>query len=193
MSCAGLFLLLVVFSVSQTSPLDCSDQQSTGNVSGMADHQQVTTLQYCLVDNCTIMRVDNGEILDIIYTTDSLLVTTSRGNQTSLVIMKDEAGLSCATSTTHVVFMVLILTIILSSGFILTIHLIFKDLRNTMGKLLMVLTAALMLGCASKIAKATVVYKVALDSLLVCRILAQTRFQGNMIQEACSTNDVRVL
>ena len=51
MSCAGLFLLLVVFSVSQTSTLDCSDQQSTGSASGMADHQQVTTLQYCLVDN----------------------------------------------------------------------------------------------------------------------------------------------
>ena len=54
---------------------------------------QVTTLQYGLVDNCTIMRVDNGEILDIIYTTDSLLVTTPRGSQISLVVAKNEAEL----------------------------------------------------------------------------------------------------
>ena len=52
----------------------------------MADHQQVTILQYCLVDNCTIMREDNGEILDI---TNSLLVPTPRGNQVALV-MEDE-------------------------------------------------------------------------------------------------------
>ena len=61
----------------------------------MADHQQVTTLQYCLVNNCTTMRVDNGEILDITYTTDSLLVATPRRMQTSQVIARDDTALSC--------------------------------------------------------------------------------------------------
>ena len=40
------------------------------------DHlQQVTTLQYCLLDNCTIMMIETGKELDIVYTTDSLIVT----------------------------------------------------------------------------------------------------------------------
>jgi len=65
------------------------------SASGMTDHQQVTTLLYCMVDNCTIMMVDSGEILDTIYTTDSLLVN---GNQTSLAIAKDEAELWCVTT-----------------------------------------------------------------------------------------------
>ena len=50
--------------------LHCSDQQLPA--SGDDDLQQVTTLQYCLVDNCT-KGIDTGEELDIVYTTNSLI------------------------------------------------------------------------------------------------------------------------
>jgi len=41
------------------------------------------------------MRVENGEILDVIYIADSLLVATTIGVQTFLVIAKDDTVLSC--------------------------------------------------------------------------------------------------
>ena len=31
------------------------------------DLSQVTTLQYCIIDNCTIMSIDTGQQLDIVY------------------------------------------------------------------------------------------------------------------------------
>ena len=190
MSCVGLFLLLVVFPVSQTSTLDCSDQQSTGSASGMADHQQVTTLQYCLIDNCTIMRVDNGEILDIIFTTDSLLITTSRGNQTSLVIAKDEAELWCANAEDRVFLVVLVVlssVIVFASGYILTIHLIFPELRNTIGKILIISSSAMILLQVSNVAITLMNTEIALDSLFICRIVVQASIQAYMVREACST------
>ena len=67
-----LFCLLFILTVSKVASLLCSDQQLPA--SGDDDLQQVSTLQYCLVDDCTIMIIDTGEKLDIVYTTDSLIV-----------------------------------------------------------------------------------------------------------------------
>ena len=75
--------------VNKVTSLHCSDQQIPA--SGDDDLQQVTTLQYCLVDNCTIMMIDTGEELDIVYTTNSLIVTTPTGAQTSMMIAKQES------------------------------------------------------------------------------------------------------
>jgi len=78
MICVILFFLVVaVFPISQMSA--CSYLRATDSASGMVDLQQLISLQYCIVDNCAIKG--NGEILDVIYRTDSLLVTASRGNQ----------------------------------------------------------------------------------------------------------------
>ena len=62
----------------------CSDQQLPA--SGDDDLQQVTTLQCCLVDNCTIMMIDTGEELDIVYPTNGLIVTTPIDGHTSMMI-----------------------------------------------------------------------------------------------------------
>jgi len=68
--------------------LHCSDQQLPA--SGDDDLQQDTTLHYCQVDNCTIIRLDNGEELDIVYTTNSVIVTTQTDGNTSMMIAEDE-------------------------------------------------------------------------------------------------------
>ena len=53
------------------------------------------TLQYCIIDNSTILRLDTGEQLDIIYTEDSTLVVTMNGFQTSTAIPRSHNELFC--------------------------------------------------------------------------------------------------
>jgi len=85
---AGLHftIILIILVVSKVTSLNCSDQQLPA--SGDDDLQQVTAQQYCLVDNCTIMIIDTGEKLDIVYTTDSRVFVTPRDGQTAVVIAK---------------------------------------------------------------------------------------------------------
>ena len=66
-----LFFIVTLTVVSKVTSLHCSDQQLPS--SGDDDLQQVTTLQFCLVDNCTIMMIDTGEELNIVYTTDTVM------------------------------------------------------------------------------------------------------------------------
>ena len=56
MACRVL-LFIVIIAASEVTSLHCSDQQLHASARGddIPNLQQVTTLQYCLVDNCTIM------------------------------------------------------------------------------------------------------------------------------------------
>ena len=78
------------------TPLYCSDVQLPASGSGHdTDLSQVTTLQYCIIDNCTILRIDTGQQLDIVYTTESLLIVTPKDGHTSMVITKIDNELPC--------------------------------------------------------------------------------------------------
>ena len=94
MACLTLLFIVILATVSKVTSLYCSDQQLPA--SGDVDLQQVTTIQYCLVDDCTIMKIDTGEKLDIVYTTDSLIVTTPTDGHTSKVTARLENELHCA-------------------------------------------------------------------------------------------------
>ena len=65
------------------------------------DLLQVTTLQYCIIDNCTIISIDTGQQLDIVYTTESLLIVTPKGGHTSVVIAKIDDELSVSNIPTQ--------------------------------------------------------------------------------------------
>ena len=70
--CSLLFIAILIVASGPT-PLYCSDVQSPADGSGHnTDLSQVTALQYCIIDNYTIMRIDTGQQLDIIYTTESI-------------------------------------------------------------------------------------------------------------------------
>ena len=90
MACLCSLLLIAILTVgSKATPLYCSDVQSSASGSGHStDLSQVTTLQYCIIDNCTIMRIDTGQQLDIVYTTENLLIVTPKGGCTCLLIAK---------------------------------------------------------------------------------------------------------
>ena len=68
------------------APIYCSDVQSPASGSHDTDLSQVISLQYCIIDNCTIMKIDTGEQLNIVYTTESLLIVTPTDGLTSMAI-----------------------------------------------------------------------------------------------------------
>ena len=74
----------------------------------MADPQQLTTLQYCLIDNCTIIRIDTEQQLDIVCTTQSHLVVTPADGQTSMFISKNDPKPFCFTPYTTDNFAIII-------------------------------------------------------------------------------------
>ena len=65
----SLLLIAILTVASGATPLYCSDVQSpaASDTGHNTDLSQVTTLhiQYCIIDNCTIMRIDTGQQLDI--------------------------------------------------------------------------------------------------------------------------------
>ena len=76
-----LFLITILTLAIGTTSIYYSDVQSPASGSPNTDLSQVTTLQYCVIDNCTIMRIDSGQQLEIVYTTESLLIVTPIGGQ----------------------------------------------------------------------------------------------------------------
>jgi len=144
----GCFILLFVafLTISKVTSFSCSNQQPLGSASGddFPGSQEVTTLQYCFINNCTIMTTDTGEKLDIVYTTDSLLIATPTDGHTSLIVAKLNDELPCALSTIVIdpvgvtVMVTSIILIIVTNGIALVTHLMFKELRSLFGKLLMI-------------------------------------------------------
>jgi len=83
-------LFIIILAVSEVTSFSYSNQQPSSSASGddVPGSQQVTTLQYGFIDNCTVMITGNGEKLDIVYATDSLLVATPTDGHTSVMIDK---------------------------------------------------------------------------------------------------------
>jgi len=148
MACVTLLFIATLTTVSKVTSLHCSDQQLPA--SGADDLQQVITLQYCLIDNCTIMNIDTGEKLDIVYTTDSFIITTPTDGHTSVVIGRLEMEPSCvptvSLSADLIAFIVIwvgtSVFLVLVNGYIIVVHLMFKELCNLFGKLLMLSSLA---------------------------------------------------
>ena len=135
-----VFLILILTTTQTTSLHHHCNSDVYSSASGMADLHQLTTLQYCLIDNCTIIRIDTGQQLDIVYTTQSHLVVTPTDGQTSLLISKNDPELFCSTiQNTHffaqVIRIFMLILPILASGYIAVVHLIFKESRTHLWKI----------------------------------------------------------
>ena len=143
--------LFLVVTTTQAVSLDhhCNSEMHS-SASGMADSQHSITIQCCLIDNvnCTIIRIDTGQQLDIVYTTESLLVVTPTDGQTLMLIPKNDPELSCSISNNvsiviHILGPILTLSIIVTSGYTAVVHLMFKELQNTFGKLIIIYNTAI--------------------------------------------------
>ena len=164
-------LFIVTLTVSKVTSLHCSDQQLPA--SGDDDLQQVTTLQYCRADNCTIIRLDTGEELDIVYTTNSLIVTTPTDGRISVLVPKAEYELSCdhgnhlSGVNLALAVMISILKMILSIV-IIVIHFVFKELRTLVGKLLILYNLAVIGYCITHLSVTVMEFLVAINSHIIC-------------------------
>ena len=95
MVCSALLLITILTVTSGATPLYCSDVQSSASGSHHGNLSQVISLHYCIIDNCTIMRVDTGQQLDIVYTIETLLVVTLVDGHTSMEIAKIDDEMPC--------------------------------------------------------------------------------------------------
>ena len=104
MACFALFLLVLCVTSKATliSAHSCnlsirSSEIASGADMDMMDPSQVaTSLLYCIIDNCTIMRVDSREELDIIYTTENLLLVVPTDGHTSEIALMLENEVPCS-------------------------------------------------------------------------------------------------
>ena len=177
----SLLFIAILTVASGATPLYYSDVQSPASGSGHGhntDLSQVTTLQYCIIDNCTIKRIDTGQQLDIVYITESLLIVTPKDGRTSMVITKIDDALPCLEYNNNTtddsrseVFDVILSSLIMAvSVLILILHLLFKDLHNLFGKLLMSYNLALALTSISSIALQLMHYWITVNSQTICHI-----------------------
>ena len=176
MACV-VFLLLVVCTASEATLVYCSPSDYIGSGS-MDDLQQVTTLQYCVVDNCTIMRIDTGQELDVVYTTESIIVINPTDGQTSSVIARHDNELACVLPDSMVHLddhisqfigtMIISTLVITVSSYILIVHLLFKQLHNLMGKLMISYNFTLVCHCIIISVWLLLCYQIPVNSQITC-------------------------
>ena len=191
----SVLLFILILTTTQTTSLDhhCnSDVYSSA--SGMDNLQQPTTLQYCLIDNCTIIRIDTGQQLDIVYTTQSLLVVTPTDDHTSVLISKNEPELFCSTNHNtsdghflQVIRIIILILPILVSGYIALVHLIFKELRTTFGKLMIFYSIGIASANANIFGLFITHYYIAAYSTMPCYLFFFLFMQSEMAYEGFAT------
>ena len=93
MACVAVFLCILFTASKATlvSSYSCSLDtkfSASGNGVDMTDlSEAATSLQYCIIDNCIIMRSDTGEELEIIHTTESLIIAVPTSGHTSEIVL----------------------------------------------------------------------------------------------------------
>ena len=196
-------LALLILTITQTTSFHhhCnSDVYSSA--SGMADPQQLTTLQYCLIDNCTIIRIDTRQQLDIVYTTQSQLVVTPTDGQTSLLISKNDPELFCSTTHnanndgdffSHIIKIFILILRISVSGYIAVVHLMFKELRSTFGKLLALHSIGIVSANANIFGLTITHYNIAVHSTTLCYLFFFLFMQSQIVFEGFATCTIAYL
>jgi len=107
-------------------------------------------VQYCLIDNCTIKRMDTGQELGIVNVEDDVFVVISTNNQTvNIKMIPDEdycedvlstnTGYSAEYIVLLVIKMVILLILAILTVYIIVLHLIKRELQySSIGKVLIV-------------------------------------------------------
>ena len=162
-------LLLVILTIT-TLQWSCALMPATSeDGSGVdATDSEVITLQYCIIDNSTILRLDTGDQLDFVYTKDSTLVVTMKDSQTTIEVPRlyDEPICSINDSPVDIVVPTVIyiyasvwnVLMLSMTGYNIVIYLLYKKLRNLMGKLLILYSIVLAMLCISFFMMLTFIY-----------------------------------
>ena len=123
------------------------------------------------------MRIDTGQQLDIVYTTENLLIVTPVGVHTSMVIGKIDDELSCLkyhnnTDGSQIGEIVGVITlsslIMMASGYVLIVHLFFKELHTLFGWLLIFYSLGIVSASGIVIILCSMHYWIAVNSQIIC-------------------------
>ena len=128
-------------------------------VDAHATDSEVITLQYCIIDYSTILRLDTGDQLDIVYTKDSTLVVAMKYSQTTIEVprlcdeqvcsMDDLPVDTVLPNSIYIIILVWAALLLTITSYNIVIHLLYKKLCNLMGKLLMLYSIFLAMVCVS--------------------------------------------
>ena len=197
--CVAVFLLALyaVNEATLTSSYRCNLDIASGNDVNITDRSEAaTSLQYCVIDNCTIKRTDTGEELDIIHTTESLIVVAPTDGHTSEIVLMIDNEISCITSTgeykPNVIWVIarqlgLSLLHSIMNVYIVTVHLLFAELRTVFGKMLMFQNIILFLIQVFSVISILGHVAVALGSQVLCQTILNTFLLLTMAFESFST------
>ena len=141
------------------------------------------------------MRIDTGQQLDIVYTTESLLIVTPIDGHTSMAIAKIDDQVSCIkyqhTSSIFVemgtLFDLLILLLIMMSTYTLIVHLVLKELRTLFGKLLIFYNLSVLSLCGSGVAL-SIMHRHMVKSQMICHTTLVIGLLAYVWVEASATN-----
>ena len=145
MARSGVSLLLLIIAGSVAVPIhnECplvSSDVTEGNMT-------IEDVQYCVVDNCTIKRMDNSQELGIVGVEDDVLFVTTTDNHTiSIMVLSDEgycedvqpAVTSYTVEYTVLLVMkfIILLTLAVPTVYIIVFHLVKKELQSSTGIIL---------------------------------------------------------
>ena len=192
MDYTSLFLILILTTTQTTTLHHHCNSDVYSSASGL---QELTTLQYCLIDNCTIIRNDTGQQLDIVYTTQShLVVTPTDGLTSTMLISKNDPELFCSSPSTTDDNNILIaggaVTLLLSSlfsGYTAVLLLLFKELRTTFGKLMIIQSVAASLATFFVFILLMTYSSIAVYSITPCYLIYFVFMQSSMVHEGSVT------
>lgn len=189
---SSILLLAIAF-------IDCSyalTPVASEDGSGIDAVEETITLQYCIIDNSTILRFDTGEQLDIIYTKDSILVVTTNDSQTMIAVPRLYDDPVCSMDYYPRIVLptsIYILISVWTASFLsLTIyniikHLLHKKLCNPMGKLLMTYSFFLAVNWVSFFMIITLLFKFSVNLNHMCHIVKLIFMATDIGYEATAT------
>ena len=199
-ACVTVFLLVIVATSkatlisSHSCNLNTPSLSASGDDVDMTNLSQVnTSLQYCMLDNCTIMRIDTGEELKITHTTESLLVAAPKDGHISEIVLTFENKVQCfSVPAQRGVFLVGLLALFnvalgSISAYIVAAHLLFPELQSVFGILLMSYNAAVFILQVVALLSYTIQYAVAVGSQLVCQAMINVVMLLSMASESYCT------
>ena len=133
--------------------------------------------------------------MDIVYTTQSHLVVTPTDGQTSMLISKHDPELFCSTSNTteddttmiQVIGLIVGTLVVLASGSIVVVHMIFKELCNTFGKLLILYNLGKIVQFFNGIALSITHHNIVLYSTILCYLFYYLLMQSIVVSETFAT------
>ena len=200
MACVAVFLLLL-FAASNATPISSyscnldAEFSASGNGVDMTDFSEVgTSLQHCIIDNCTIMRTDTEEKLEIIHTTKSFIIAVPTDGNTSEMVLMLNKKVPCLTAEHNTNVWVAVgvqLAVSLAHAFInvyvVAVHLLFAKELSVFSKLLMSHNIVLFLVQIISVTSAITHYVVPLGSQMACQGILNSFMLSTITFECYST------